>query len=337
MLVRGIGLICAQGAGVGALEAALRRPFEPPASFEADLAAAPDRALLKKIRRADKFSKMVVVAARGAIADAGVDVATGGSLGIIVATSNGPHVTAFGFLDEILQYGDANVSPTKFSNSVHNASAGYVAETVGADCVTLSITGFYHSFHRGLEIARAWLREERCARVLVGAVEQYGELLRHVCDRKLTSAAGRRIQPFSFAAPVQCPGEGAAFFLLEPPGGAGGYCEIGEKGDGGCDLAILDADGLLPNEEGYLRQVAAGTELAAYSPLFGSMMTGTALNCAVGALMIRNQERFASPVADGAGDLNICREARSAPVRRIRCIRLGCRDEVDEVVLKKCQ
>ncbi len=44
-----------------------------------------------------------------------------------MATAFGPHVTTFNFLDDILDHGDAAVSPTTFSNSVHNAAASYIA------------------------------------------------------------------------------------------------------------------------------------------------------------------------------------------------------------------
>lgn len=335
MLVRGIGIVSAQGAGVRALQEALTRPFAPPASFEVDLAGVANRDLLKKIRRADKLSKMIVLAAREAITDAGAGLAGGdGPLGIVVGTSHGPHVTSFGFLDEILQHGDANVSPTKFSNSVHNAAASYAAEILGASCVTVTVTAFFHAFHRALEVAQSWLDEERCARVLVGAADQYGDLLRHVCDRKLTPAPDRRLRPFALNPTCQCPGEGAAFFLVEPAGGRGGYCEISAGGAGRADVTILDADGMLPDEEEYLRCVGPEETLAAYSPLFGSMMTITALNCAVGALMIRNQMRYASPVCDNPRNLKICRETRPSRIEAVRCVRVGCRNEVGEVVLR---
>ena len=41
--------------------------------------AVPDRTLLKKIRRADKLSKMAVIAAADALADSGIDAAENGS------------------------------------------------------------------------------------------------------------------------------------------------------------------------------------------------------------------------------------------------------------------
>jgi len=87
----------------------------------------PIKTLLKKIRRSDAVSKMTVLAASDALVNSGIENIAAKRLGIIVATAFGPHVTTFNFLDDILDHGDAAVSPTTFSNSVHNAAASYVA------------------------------------------------------------------------------------------------------------------------------------------------------------------------------------------------------------------
>ena len=74
---------------------------------------------------------MAVLAAGDALADSGIEDKAKRNIGMIVATAFGPHVTTFGFLDDILDHGDAAVSPTTFSNSVHNAAASYITTVPG--------------------------------------------------------------------------------------------------------------------------------------------------------------------------------------------------------------
>ncbi len=109
----------------------------------------PDKTLLKKIRRSDAVSKMSVLAAADALANSGIRDIAQKKLGIILATAFGPHVTTFNFLDDILDHGDAAVSPTTFSNSVHNAAASYIAMSLNIKGPTLTITQFQFSFQAG--------------------------------------------------------------------------------------------------------------------------------------------------------------------------------------------
>lgn len=132
-----------------------------------------DRVALKKMRRADRFSKMSALAARDAIDLAGLRVSDGGiRLGIVVATAFGPHRATFEFLDEILDFGDAGVSPTLFSHSVHNAAAAYIAIMLGSRGPACTVTDFQYPFHAGLMTASVWLHEQRCSHVLVGYTEE---------------------------------------------------------------------------------------------------------------------------------------------------------------------
>ena len=165
MNILGIGSIFSRGLGVTSLEEALRSGWRAPVQVEAahadsgtrsayvvDLDAVSDRTLLKKIRRADKLSKMCVLAAADALADSGIADLGNKRVGIILATAFGAHVTTFDFLDGILDYGDANVSPTSFSNSVHNAAASYVSSSLNIQGPTLTVTQFRFSFQSALQL-----------------------------------------------------------------------------------------------------------------------------------------------------------------------------------------
>jgi 3-oxoacyl-[acyl-carrier-protein] synthase II len=245
MKIAGIGMISTRGLGIDSLEKALQTGWQKPGDAAAhpviggtlpaylvDLNTASVKALLKKVRRSDSLSKMSVVAASDALADSGIENIAQKKLGIIISTAFGPHVTTFDFLDDILDHGDAAVSPTTFSNSVHNAAASYVATALNIKGPTLTITQFHFSFQAALQLAQTWLQQGRCEYVLAGAVDQYGEVLGYVSDHKLTTAKDGRIKPFTFKPTCQVPGEGAAFFLLSQGSGGSVYCDSHRRRSG---------------------------------------------------------------------------------------------------------
>ena len=176
MNVLGIGIIFTGGRGIERYEDALKRDWQRPGESDVPriqkrlpvYAVAEeilvDRLLLKKMRRADKLSKMAVLAAADALQDSGVESA-GNRMGIILSTAFGAHQTTFDFLDTIIDYGDAQVSPTIFSNSVHNAAASYIASALDITGPTLTVTRFSFPF-------RAPFSLRRCGS-LMGAVTLY--------------------------------------------------------------------------------------------------------------------------------------------------------------------
>jgi 3-oxoacyl-[acyl-carrier-protein] synthase II len=344
MNILGIGTIFSGGAGIDSFEEALRRGWRMPGEikdsrfpgvvrpvYQVDLDAMPDKTLLKKIRRSDKLSKMSVLAAAGALTDSGIENVNASNLGVIVATAFGAHATTFAFLDDILDYGEAAVSPTTFSNSVHNAAASYVSSSLSIKGPTLTITQFRFSFQTAMQLAKTWLDQGRCDHVLVGAVDQYGDVLGYVSDHKLNTAKDGRIKPFTFKPACQVPGEGAAFYLLGPERRSGTYCAVETVEIGGDrvpgsppDIEIIDADGMLADESAYREALSRDVPAAAYAPLFGSMMTGSAFNVAAGALMLRNQMQYATPVQDNPHGLRLLTETRHALVESIRCTGFNC-------------
>jgi 3-oxoacyl-[acyl-carrier-protein] synthase II len=353
MNISGIGVLFSRGLGIASLEKALldgwQEPAETPAphhemrkakAYLANLEAITDKTLLKKIRRSDKLSKMCVLAAADALADTGIENICQKRIGIILASAFGPHVTTFGFLDGILDYGDGAVSPTMFSNSVHNAATSYITMSLDIKGPTLTVTQFRFSFQTALQLADTWINQGRCDYVLVGAVDQYGEVLGYVSDQKLITAKDGKIKPFSFHPTCQVPGEGAVFFLVNKEGAKNDYCSVDavytgndpEQGKS-VDINVIDADGMLPDESAYLTLLSQGIPATAYSPLFGSMMIGSAFNLAVSALMLKRQTWYAAPVLDNPHGLHLVSETRSAPIELIRCIGCNCYGEEAVVYL----
>jgi 3-oxoacyl-[acyl-carrier-protein] synthase II len=355
MNILGTGIIFSQGMGCDELGHALRNGWQKPSEvavprsegatrqvYQVDLDTVPDRTLLKKLRRADKLSKMAVLAAADALVDSGIADIAQRKIGIILATAFGAQVTTFDFLDGILDYGDAAVSPTTFSNSVHNAAASYVSSSLNIQGPTLTVTQFRFSIPSALQLASTWLEQGRCDYLLVGAVDQYGDVLGYVAEQKLGRSNDGRIKPFAFNPTCQVPGEGAMFFLLGRDVTDSTYCSIdsvhtGDEPD--CskpvDINIIDADGMLMDESAYLSSLSPVIFTTAYSPVFGSMMIGGAFNLAAAALMLKQQMQYAAPVQDNPHGLLLLTETKAAHIGSIRCIGCNCFGEKSVVYLSK--
>ena len=346
MNIGGIGIVFARGRGKAALAQALAQGWVPPVDVEVRglptgrlpvYTVAPetltDKTILAKARRADRFTRMSVLAAADALQDSGlgnqVDKAR---LGIILATALGPHVTTFSFLDGILDFGDASVSPTAFSHSVHNAAVSYIAMTLDARGPTLTLTHFHFAFHQAVLLAQTWLDEDRCDGVLVGATDELGAVMEYACGRMLRPAADGKIKPFAFSAsPESVPGEGSVFFFLtRDAAGTYGQIRAGEllpeptRDEASGVIQLLDACGMAQDETAYRRAVWPGLLAAGYAPLFGSSMTGSAFHGAAAALMLQRQQQYACPVRDNPHGMMICGETRTTAVREVFCTRLDC-------------
>lgn len=325
--IEGIGILCARGRGMEAFERALREGWAAPSmSPEGRMAyrIAPedlmDREVLQKARRADRFSKLTVLAAHDAIRDSGLaleDVRK--STGIIVATAFGAHATIFKFLDDIIDYGELNVSPTTFAHSIHNAAAAYVASVLGLKGPAMTITQFHFAFHQALYLAYAWLKEGRVERVLLGVSDECSPAMEYICEEKLSIAADGKMSPLHcLEKPKLVPGEGSVFFLvtLDPAKikyGAFSAVEIGKENKGWEDagLLILGANAMAGSEKIYAT-AANGAPLAAYSDIYGGLMTSAGFECAAAALMLKN-----------------------GPLRSIQCVSHSCEEDLAFIKIVK--
>lgn len=338
MNIAGIGVVFNRGRGVQSLETALKEGWVPPEDSRYSVPAdtLKDKSVLKEMRRADDFSKMACLAAYDAFADSGLGDEAKSSLGIILATAFGPHVTTFRFLDDILDYGDTNVSPTVFSHSVHNAAASYIALVLGARGPTLTVTQFAHSFHQALIIAQAWLWERRCEYILVGSIDQCGTVMEYICRQKLRLAEDGKIKPFLFSqTPCAVPGEGSAFFLVTEGKTEKRYCSVLAQTVGTPDMYLLDSDGMAGDEKCYLKMAKGGIPVASYTPIFGSMLTVSSFSCAAAALMLKKQRHYASPVQDNPFGANICRLTEEKETESVACVRHNCGIERSQITLKR--
>lgn len=317
MFILGLGLIYSKGRGISVLTSDLEHGPKAPEFVKVPQVSDPlpvfrikpefleDPLLPRSMRRADRFSRIVTLAALDAIKQSGQPLPDPSRTGILFATSLGPHVTTFEFLEEILVYGDIGSSPTKFAHSVHNAAVSYLAQALQITGPVSTITQFKNPFSQVLLLAKAWLLNNRCDQVLVGAGDEYGNVLAYILSRKLTISTTDQINPFSNNGYV--PGEGAVFFLLSKSRKTDCVLEIDlEKWTTKSDLHLIDAE--------QMPQEAQDDPLAmCYAPVFGHTFSSTAFHVAIAAAMIQEQKiyqepRFGSPAMQkhlfAAGSLN---------------------------------
>ncbi len=287
MKICGTGIVFSGGRGLPALESALSADAAPRTDFKIPSDVLKDRAVLGEMRRADRFSKMATLAAYDAVAESGSPFENPERVGIIFATAFGPHTTTFGFLDDILNYGDAGVSPTIFSNSVHNAAVSYISNTLKIKGPTWTITRFRDPFRQALLLAQVWLEEERCDQVLVGAGDECGAVLNYICSQKLAIAETEaQMRPFfDPAGPAVIPGELAVFFLLS-------------RETDGLQISVRTADTPQPDllmvdfESPRIDPRSAQIPTGCWSHLAGATPDSTAFSCAVACLMLQRKKVY---------------------------------------------
>jgi 3-oxoacyl-[acyl-carrier-protein] synthase II len=329
MHISGVGVLCACGRGPMALENALRSGGDTPSPVRAvPPEALEDKVLFKGMRRADRLGKFAVMAAADAWNDSGAAGMDPSRVGIVLASALGPHVRTFEFLDGILDFGQGAVSPTAFSHSVHNAAVSYIAAALQTHGPTLTVTDFCFGFQQAVAIAHCWLAEGRCDGVLVGAAEELGEVMLHVCRRMLTVPEDGRPRPFAFGrAHGPVPGEGAVFFMLSNRRSARDYAALSLETDvpQGADRVFVDPESFCGSEMDFPGTLPAGAALANDSPLFGNMMTGSAFYCLAAALTLRN----------GVRPRGLLSEEATSAVNTIACLKLGRRGERQILVVSR--
>ncbi|MEV5507868.1 beta-ketoacyl-[acyl-carrier-protein] synthase family protein [Streptomyces orinoci] len=174
-------------------------------------------------RRVDPFIQFAVVAARRAVADAGL--ATGGPLGeragvVLGVGSNclSSYVTEFGHLGAGRP---ERVSPLALPRSVPSMAAGEVAIDLGAQGPNFTTASACASGATALGVARDLLRSGTCDLVLAGGSESGRSRMAVTCFTRMRALSRRRDQPALASRPFDARrdglvlGEGAAVLVLE--------------------------------------------------------------------------------------------------------------------------
>lgn len=169
--VQGVGLL---GPGLGSWSNSLDvlRGVKPHASAPTVLPL-PARLPAAERRRAGSAVKLAMAVADEAVAHAQVDP---GALATVFASSSGECANCHA-LCEALAASAPVVSPTKFTNSVHNASSGAWHIAVASHASSTSLCAFDGSFGAGLIEAATSVRSNGQPMLLVASDSPYPEPL----------------------------------------------------------------------------------------------------------------------------------------------------------------
>jgi hypothetical protein len=284
MIVTGVGVVSPAGTGLEALKSVLQAntpPLPMPMGTREKLpvlqvpAEVFKNPLLSPVRRADRFSKMSLLAALEAWQGTQADPAR---VGIILASACGPHATVFKFVNDLLEFGESQSSPTVFSQSVHAAAASMIASAIKSHGPVLNVADLRFPFESALELADAWLKEGRCDVVLVGATEECSEVYVHAVSRMW----GERFVP----------GEGSFFFRCEREG-KGPSVRVQQKL---LDLPACTLENSLSLGEG----ISSDAQIPSWVRYSGSLRIGGAFLLAV-ADWLRRGECFGGVCQGGSG------------------------------------
>ncbi len=290
----------------------------------------------RELRRIDHYIRMALLGAFLALEDADLLESKPDHMGIIVATGYGATCNTFDFQHSVITAGDPSGSPTKFSNSVHNAAAGHISILLRQLGPNLSISHYDMSMPSALLNAVQWLKEERVERVLVGGVDEFCKVLGYYWHCRYGNAGPLPETADPIGHPQVIVGEGSCFFVLsreEISSSAYGCIEdvqLGniERGSVNFPLkspVILGADGFSQYDAGYAALLPDQCRAAVYSPLYGALPIGMAFDMAIAALSLKSGHMIPSYICPWPAmqDLQTVRKREKAAVSRVSCLKLG--------------
>ncbi len=171
VFVEGVGLL-----GPGLPSWAESQPTlrgERPHVFQLTTLTPPARLPPAERRRSGPVIRLAMAVAEEAVAQAGADPQT---LGTVFASSGGEGANCHS-LCETLASPNPLISPTRFTNSVHNAAAGYWHIAVGSRAASTSLCAHDGSFGAGLIEAATLIRTHGLPLLLVAYDLPYPEPL----------------------------------------------------------------------------------------------------------------------------------------------------------------
>ena len=133
------------------------------------------------LRRADRFTVLAAAAVQMAFPET-FPYFLEPDTGLITASSFGPHKTVFANLDDILDYPEDQILPTKFSHSVHNAVTSYLGTILKITGPAFAITNFENPIDEAMNLAETLLSTGLCGKLLLVAVEEAGFLTQNAAS-----------------------------------------------------------------------------------------------------------------------------------------------------------
>jgi 3-oxoacyl-(acyl-carrier-protein) synthase len=277
--ITGVGVVSALGVGRAAVSAAFGARTPPDwaaATAETfDLSPYPGARIAeargfdpvkflgdKGLRSLDRLTKLLVVAARLALRDAGLkndggwrEAAPGAlpwpdRVGIVVSNAYGS-LEAINELDRVAVLEDRRyINPSRFPLTVANSAAGYASIWEEIRALNVSVSDGNCGALDAVAVADAMLAQSRASALLVGGAEAMSEALFLAFHRLGTGE------------PVI--GEGAALFVVEPPASASarGAATLAEVIGYGTSFVSPERDSALVSPSGEALQRAIAGALA---------------------------------------------------------------------------
>jgi len=331
----GIGVVGGFGSGVSSLEQALtdRRPEPVPVAIPAregeitvpclvaDTARLADFMPTRTLRRMNPYIRLGLLAALDAMADAGImEPDRRGRLGIIVATGHGATGNNYDFQYPFEDREEICGSPTRFSNSVHNAAAAYISIALKELGPTHAITHEDLSFPSALLTAMTWLRQGRVDAVLVGGVDELSHACAYAFHVHGQKQAAHRLPP---------PGEGACFFVLKAEDAAGpayatimdvkvGRSSAGPPFELSPGTCIVGRGGVAATRADYGPWIGETQRVRCYASVYGDLAVDNAFDTAIAAISIQQNTIFADDDAMSTAD-----SRQPLDKRPLSCLKLG--------------
>jgi 3-oxoacyl-(acyl-carrier-protein) synthase len=292
MDITGIGLVAHFGKGLESLKKAMLHGAPPPSIYHFSrqpglsipVCSIPDELFntpaIRTARRANRFVKMAMLAAADCLENSTIGTPPSDRMGIIIATGLGPNASNMEFGSGLIQYGLDQGSPTHFSHSVHNSAAAYICGMLKSHSPATTITHFQSAVGQALQLAEAWLETGRCDHVLLGAVDEIGELIHYGLYKNQSINSDRTA------------GEGAAFLLLSRPSFVSSRLASIQSlsSDVEIDLGLVDDSGVIPPTQAVYPRRPCTTPEVSCSRLWGKFPTGSVFSLASAVLILRNEE-----------------------------------------------
>jgi 3-oxoacyl-[acyl-carrier-protein] synthase II len=232
VVVTGIGSVSALGAGGGAtVGAALTRGLPaigPVRAFPTDGCSSRLGGEVGDLtgylqdgeaRRLARASQLAVVAARLALADAGLQPGQLAAAGLVLGSHWGDFRSSESFALGFLERGILGLSPLVFPNTVMNAMAAQVAIAVGVRGPMLTLNEVDVAGELAVARGAALIASGRASAVLAGGSDELSPILYRELGRLRTMSQAEPgpegCRPFDRRASGTVLGEGATFLVLE--------------------------------------------------------------------------------------------------------------------------
>lgn len=125
------------------------------------------------VRRMSHFAKIALLSACHALRDSGLDDLAGKSVGIIQGSVYGPIISGIQAFDDLIDFGDNQLSPTNFSGSVFNTSSTYLSLAFGIQGPVLTHTSGMDTLYNSLLAASLWLESKTVDYVILGIGDEF--------------------------------------------------------------------------------------------------------------------------------------------------------------------